>query len=424
MTKQAIFDQVVSLLQNDSATKKDLTGADPALFREKITEEMSDEDFLYVMRCYLASFGVISHVSFHPKKPEKLGFRLRIYDNRLFVVQADEQTGLREGDEIVTISGQTVKDFYQTHQAYFVSQTPERHYADWARLMKRYPQLTVARESVILQIRLQDPSDAPDNGFSGYLVNDETYYMRLIDFSNEAAITELYKQAFPILSGVKNLIIDVRVNHGGTDSLYFPLFPYTLPEGKGFKDLEKVDDDGMEILYTPTNVQHRLDQFAGFLANPDISKESKQMIANFTKELKANADKGFLVYDDASDEDDGESMLSGYRGLAESPERIIILSDVYCGSSGDNFVEMMRRMPKVTVVGRPTLGILDYSNCCTVDFGDFELLYPTSRSLAIDHGKGMTDKGVLPDVLVPWTPDHLLEDMDMKVAMEVLKGEA
>ena len=38
------------------------------MYRRQITNEMKDEDFLYQMRCYLASFGIISHVSFHPKR--------------------------------------------------------------------------------------------------------------------------------------------------------------------------------------------------------------------------------------------------------------------------------------------------------------------------------------------------------------------
>ena len=69
------------------------------------------------------------------------------------------------------------------------------------------------------------------------------------------------------------------------------------------------------------------------------------------------------------------------------PEQIFILSDIYCASSGDNFVQMMKQFKKVTVVGRPTLGILDYSNCCTVDYDNFCLMFPTSRCLSVDQGE-------------------------------------
>lgn len=36
MKKLAIFDEVATILQEDSSTKKDIAGADPALFRERI----------------------------------------------------------------------------------------------------------------------------------------------------------------------------------------------------------------------------------------------------------------------------------------------------------------------------------------------------------------------------------------------------
>ena len=96
------------------------------------------------------------------------------------------------------------------------------------------------------------------------------------------------------------------------------------------------------------------------------------------------------------------------------------MSDVYFGSSGDNFVRMMKTFQKVTVLGRPTLGILDYSNCCEVDYGEYQFFFPTSRSLAIDHGKSMTDKGVQPDILVPWSPRHLENDVDLELALKWL----
>ena len=33
-------------------------------------------------------------------------------------------------------------------------------------------------------------------------------------------------------------------------------------------------------------------------------------------------------------------------------------------------------------------------------------MFPTSRCLSVDQGRGMTDKGVEPDIEIPWTPAH------------------
>ena len=56
MRKTAIFEDVVSIMTQDSATKKDIAGADPTGFRECISDDMSEKDFLYQVQIYLASF--------------------------------------------------------------------------------------------------------------------------------------------------------------------------------------------------------------------------------------------------------------------------------------------------------------------------------------------------------------------------------
>lgn len=416
MNKLAIFDAVAKILTQDSSTKKDISGANPEKFRQKISEDMSDADFQYLMESYVASFGVLSHISFHPKKSHPFGFRLRSTPHGLYVVDAYEETGLQKGDQIVAIDGLALPVFFEEHKDFFVSKTVERQYMDWAKLVKGVASIEVIRDGQSLHVVVAAVSEVVNKpAFESHFINSDTYYMRMENFHDEAGIASLYESSFPKLAKVKYLIIDVRINHGGSDSLYFPLFPYALSVGKGFKDLNGDGGFGMEILYTPTNVAHRLKQFEDHLADPAILEESKRMIEGFIKELEANQDKGYQTY--GEDEDD---YFGHFIGLEEAPEKILVLSDVTCGSSGDNFVDIMRQMPKVTVIGRPTMGILDYSNCCVADFGDYELLYPTSRSLAVDAGLGMTDKGVLPDIEIPWTPEHIERDVDLAVALDYL----
>ncbi len=44
-----------------------------SLFEKNITDDMTDDAFLYQVKAYLASFGVIGHVSFRDKRPVKKG---------------------------------------------------------------------------------------------------------------------------------------------------------------------------------------------------------------------------------------------------------------------------------------------------------------------------------------------------------------
>ncbi|VUX01890.1 Peptidase family S41 [Streptococcus constellatus] len=413
MTKIEIFEQVVAMMREDSSTKKDLKGADPDIYRRQITNEMMDEDFLYQMRCYLASFGIISHVSFRPKHRQEVGVRLRKFEDRLYVLNANPDTDLRVADQIFLINNQTIPEFYQVHRDYFVSETEERQYMEWAYFVAKSDTVTLLRNGQEQTISVHETKLTTHTpAFEYKQLSEETLYLKMENFFDETTIANLYQDISSAISTTKNVIVDVRVNHGGSDSLYFPLLRYALSDGKGFKDVI-FSDDGMEFLYTKRNVELRLHDFRAMLKQKDISPETRKMLEQFMTELTVNKDKGYLLYDESD-----EAILPDVMGQAK-PEKLFILSDVYCGSSGDNFVLMMKAFDKVTVIGRPTLGILDYSNCCTVDFGDYEFVFPTSRSLAIDKGQGMKDKGVIPDVFIPWTPEQLERDIDLEECLKL-----
>lgn len=102
------------------------------------------------------------------------------------------------------------------------------------------------------------------------------------------------------------------------------------------------------------------------------------------------------------------------------PDKIILLTDVYCGSSGDSFVEVCKNSSMVTVIGRP-IGLNDYANIAVRSWADkFELWYPTSKLSRVDEGDGMSGIGIKPDIYVPCTPKHIKEDVDLKRAINHL----
>ena len=120
-------------MTHDSSTIKDRKGCDPEPFRENITDDMTDDAFLYQVKAYLASFGVIGHISFRDKKASQKGFLLRINGQKLYVEEANEDTGLQVGDQILALDGSDLDQIASLHKAYFISKTPERHYRELAR---------------------------------------------------------------------------------------------------------------------------------------------------------------------------------------------------------------------------------------------------------------------------------------------------
>ena len=414
MKKTDIFKDIVWIMTHDSSTVKDRKGCNPQPFLEKITDNMTEQEFLYQVRTYLASFGIIGHISFHDKKSGPKGFLLRISEQEMFVEEANQDTGLQVGDRIPSLDGMSLEQVALQHPNYFISLTPERRYREWADLLLMAEQVTVLRDGREMSITVRASQQAQKAQIFWKELESDILYLRLDNFMDEEAINRLYQECLQKIAETETLIIDVRYNNGGTDSLYFPLLHLGLEEGKGYDTLD-LQDDGMEILYTEGNVDRRLKDFETWLQQENISPDTVKLLEDFRNNLLQNRGKGYVRYQDDQDE-----LFPGVKG-GHYPEQIFVLSDIYCASSGDNFVKMMKDFKKVTVIGRPTLGILDYSNCCKVDYDDYFLMFPTSRWLAIDKGKGMTDKGVLPDIEVPWTPAHFERDVDLDKCLELIE---
>lgn len=414
MKKTDIFKDIVWIMTHDSSTVKDRKGCNPQPFLEKITDDMTEQEFLYQVRTYLASFGIIGHISFHDKKSGPKGFLLRISEQEMFVEEANQDTGLQVGDRILSLDGISLEQVALQHQNYFISLTPERRYREWVDLLLMAEQVTVLRDGQEMSIAVRASQQAQKAQIFWKKLESDILYLRLDNFMDEEAINRLYQECLQKIAETETLIIDVRYNNGGTDSLYFPLLHLGLEEGKGYDTLD-LQDDGMEILYTEGNVNRRLKDFETWLQQENISPDTVKLLEDFRNNLLQNRGKGYVRYQDDQDE-----LFPGVKG-GHYPEQIFVLSDIYCASSGDNFVKMMKDFKKVTVIGRPTLGILDYSNCCKVDYDDYFLMFPTSRWLAIDKGKGMTDKGVLPDIEIPWTPAHFERDVDLDKCLKLIE---
>jgi len=106
----------------------------------------------------------------------------------------------------------------------------------------------------------------------------------------------------------------------------------------------------------------------------------------------------------------------------EFPKKVFVLTDLYCGSSGDGFVSIVKKSPKVTVIGRNTKGITDYSNCSSVVFDNkFFLGYSTSRFCGIDSGNGILGVGHAPHIYITWSSEHCYNDLDLEAVYKELE---
>lgn len=179
MKKTDIFKDIVWIMTHDSSTVKDRKGCNPQPFLEKITDDMTEQEFLYQVRTYLASFGIIGHVSFHDKKSGPKGFLLRISEQEMFVEEANQDTGLQVGDRILSLDGMSLEQVALQHPNCFISLTPERRYREWADLLLIAERVTVLRDGQEMSITVRASQQAQKAQIFWKELESDILYLRL-----------------------------------------------------------------------------------------------------------------------------------------------------------------------------------------------------------------------------------------------------
>ncbi|WP_261129011.1 S41 family peptidase [Bacillus sp. Marseille-Q3570] len=417
-----IFDEVVHILHNDYSGCMDKEGWDnPAFYRDQImklnVEENSDETFVQIVQDYLLDFNDL-HMSFKYTDENKnthyeVGFTVRRYNDLLYVVATGKENRVKPGDVITALDGIAISDLVGIHKRRLMEKEAERE--NWNDILSKYKSASITNETGNrFDIELGKYEKEPfQPEYSLEEITKDTILLKLTDFMNHDALLKLVNDNKSLLANRKNLIIDVRVNKGGSDLAYFELLPY-LFDGDVI-DIKSFDDGVMLTNCTNRNVELR----TKFLKNAFSTIEdatTRYQIDMMINTLDENKGKGFVELDFS----DVEESL--FLKTKPGPEKIILLTDVYCGSSGDSFVELCKNSRKVTVLGRPTLGLNDYSNLAVMRWDNkFELWYPTTKLSKVDEGKGMSGVGIQPDIYIPWSPDHIKQDIDLQKALEHLR---
>lgn len=411
MKKSEIFQEILSVMRTDSSTCKDRTGADPQPYLAKISDGMSDGDFLREVKSYLATFGVAGHVGFYAKDDSlSVGFSVRRFADALYVLRAEKGSGLRTGDRILRLDGAEIDEAAQKYAEFLYGEPEERQGPCWQEILGFCSTMSVAsaeggiREEPIVKGKRLPPRDP----FEFRRLNDRTVLLRLDHFFDASEVKSFLTAHEREVCASRNLVIDLRENAGGSDTAFVPLLRYCLDDGVNLRDLP-LEEDADEVNYTDRTAELRIRLYQHCKKN-----QPKEFLPYFDRQielLRSRRGMGFVTCD-------GEQPFD-VTGVG-MPERVVVLTDCTCASSGEAFVRIARQLPKVTVAGRPTMGILDYSNLAQIDFGKYWMNYPTSRDLKIDVGKGITGKGVEVDRYIPWTPSWFEEDTDLSAVLSDL----
>lgn len=418
-----IFKEIIDIVHHDYAGYDEKRGwDDPAHYLEEIEKLMSGQQitpqvFTDLVSEYLMAFQD-RHMYFNLKgsddvKASTRGFRTRRYEDALYVVETCEEDRFPAGSKIVSIDKQEIGKIMTSDRIFLRETSAERE--DWTHLLNKSSSIEIADvngELLTFDLKDYEPTSkklAP----SMEEVDKETLRITFPSFINVDGTMDFVKNYEEKLKVCTNLIIDVRNNRGGNGQSISNLLPYIFPPDEH----PSTDGELKEFNYTNRNSELFI-QLCQQLRKDITDEETLKFFDSMEEECEKYRGQGFVTMD-FSDELKAEALK--FEGTY-SPKNVIVITDVYCASAAEYFVEICMDSSKTTIIGRATMGVNDYSDLLIKEWDDmYALYYPMSRRIHKTSNDPLHGRGIRPDHYIPWTPKHIDEDLDLLYAIEMLR---
>lgn len=418
-----IFNEIVDIVHHDYAGYDEKQGWDePAHYFGEIErlisgQQITPQIFTDLVSEYLMAFQD-RHMSFNLKgsdnvKPSTRGFRTRRYEDALYVVETCEEERFPIGSKIISINQQEIKTIITSDRSFLRETSAERE--DWTHLLNKSTSIEIEDDN---GERLTFDSKDYEPIFKKLApsleeVDEETVRITLPSFVNVDETMDFVKNHEAKLKACTNLIIDVRNNHGGNGKSFSNLLPYIFPPDEP----PSTGGELREFNYTDRNSELFI-QLCQQLRKDITDEETLKFFDSIEEECEKYRGQGFVTMD-FSDELEAEALE--FEGT-DSPKNVIVMTDVYCASAAEYFVEICMESSKTTVIGRATMGVNGYSDLVIKEWdGIYALYYPMSRRTHKTSNDPLHGKGIQPDHYIPWTPKHIDEDLDLLYAMSMLR---
>lgn len=376
--------------------------------------QLNDLVFLQMMNQYLVTLQD-RNLQFRLSDSEAYqagtcGFQARSCQGKLYVTQVEQETRLHPGDQLITLNGTPPALCRKRFPKNILgADTEEREL--WGPIFKMWPHCMVKHidgtdENLTLK-KYPYKNKLPRLG--GRLIGKDTLYLDLPHFADEEAVDRLLAAKEKSLNRCRRLILDLRRNLGGTETAFLPLLDYIFPEPVFLRDI--YEDKGLYTNYTESNCRRKIQMLENYL--PQADEGAKKLVEDMIRELKEKSGQGMIWEPD--EELAADETKVGGKGCFE---KVIILSDTYCEYAGETFIQLCKKSPKVTVIGRPTMGNIDYCNPVSILYGGrFTFTYPMSKTKAAGEGAGVSGRGVPVDIYIPWTPEECTKDVLLEKAL-------
>ncbi|NJC27299.1 S41 family peptidase [Neolewinella antarctica] len=230
-----------------------------------------------------------------------------------------------------------------------------------------------------------------------YRYDDKTVVIRFPSFAAEwSDHTDSLVAANNKLLTTNNLVIDLRGNQGGSDRTYESVMNI-------IKTRPATTDYDVSFLNTEDN-RAVLEQYVDPERYPrDVIDYVKNVIGQL-----AESPDGFVVLNPTT------SGVTPSDHARRYPERVAVLIDRNCGSSGEQFALDARESWRVKLFGEPTAGGIDASNLQSLEgpCGNYSLIYTSTVTSRADIVP-IDGIGVQPDYPLALTgnPYHVISEV-------------
>ncbi|MCL6247494.1 S41 family peptidase [Acinetobacter sp. ANC 4945] len=202
------------------------------------------------------------------------------------------------------------------------------------------------------------------------------------------------------------LILDLRKNAGGVDHSAEPLFKL-LGEADYWTEMPQV--------YTSQANIHAYKELQRIYPDPKFKHELDQIIKKMEKK------KDSWVYMGVEKSLDVEKITK--KDVLATPKKVVVLTDEYCGSSGEEFVKSVKQNPRVVTIGRNTYGALDASNLRDTKTPSTKLsLWYATTYVNRRAGQEIDNIGIAPNIRLPKPKNQTEYDAEVKLAQHYLEN--
>lgn len=372
-------------------------------FLPRVMNAKCEQDFSLLMTEFLAQFGD-AHTRFFAETPSAIvPIQFIGLDNKVFVKNIGKQfiKKIPIGSQLVKIDDVSVADFLEAKIYPYVSAannewkfrksldmflngdlgsevklefiTPN-HKTETLTLKRVEPQALESYEwGKTLDKRVAYIENLPDN----------IAYMRMATFTKPDDVNNAFNENLPLFRNSRGVIFDIRGNRGGTDECWNPaIFDYIAPADK--------------------------DQNAALIIKCRVANSAFQEYGSQIPQLK-----------DFATETAMEVVRTGGSYFSQIPDSlkikcpVIILTDGYTGSAAEDFAVTMKNLGLAKIVGSHTVGVISHPRYFDLP-GGYSYGLSTWAYFNPD-GSSIIETGIIPDIVVEYTIEDLLNNTDSQL---------